>query len=39
MTPVPTNQRSTDDDLFQHFSQAGSTPTSAAVQKNEANGR
>mmetsp|Transcript_18061 Transcript_18061/g.47544 ORF Transcript_18061/g.47544 Transcript_18061/m.47544 type:complete len:188 (+) Transcript_18061:468-1031(+) len=31
--------KSTDDDLFQHFSQAGSTPTSAAVQKNEANGR
>jgi len=31
--------KSTDDNLFQHFSQAGSTPTSAAVQKNEANGR
>lgn len=29
----------TDDDLFVHFSQTGSNPTSAAVQKNEANGR
>lgn len=31
--------KSTDDDLFQHFSQAGSTPISATVQKNESTHR
>ena len=31
--------KSTDDDLFQHFSQAGSTPVSATVQRNENSNR